>query len=287
MPNTMDVHKLMTRLKEDRETEMVQYDLEMMLERELAKPESEIDTALIEEILKSIEDGPDATEKENTWKSIENKAQRRHTKQKLSAVRRIAACFLILIAVSALCIGSAYAFNWKFLLKFLKPLADSFGVYSANTIIAPESVQTDMLYDDEDTGHSQLVYHSPEEMPAEWKHFRVMPAWMPERFSFLQGSVYDDGSIAVVSATYTGENAFFNLTTNFFCDDEDVSSYEYQKTPNDPSVEIIADCEVTYYLNSDTLRLSASWIDRNVHYSIFGDITEEEMRNIVLGIVNS
>ena len=68
MPNTMDVHKLMTRLKEDRETEMVQYDLEMMLERELAKPESEMDTALIEEILKSIEDGPDAPEKENTFK---------------------------------------------------------------------------------------------------------------------------------------------------------------------------------------------------------------------------
>ena len=287
MPNKMDVHKLITRLKEDREMELMQYDLEKMLECELAKPENEMDTALIEEILASLEDGPNAAEKENTWKSIENKAERRQAKPKLSVIRRIAACFLVLIAVSALFIGSAYAFNWKSLLKFLKPLADSFGVYSANTVMSPEPVQTDTLFDDTDTGYEQKVFNSSSEMPDRWNNFRVMPVWMPERFSFLQGSVYDDGSIAVVSVTYMGENAFFNLTTTFFSDDKNVSSFEYQKTPNDPIVEVIADCEVTYYMNSDTHRLSASWIDRNVHYSIFGDITEDEMRNIILGIVNS
>lgn len=287
MPNKMDVHKLITRLKEDRETELMQYDLEKMLECELAKPENEMDTVLIEEILASLEDGPNASEKENIWKSIENNYQRRKCGRKLSVMRRIAACFLILIAVSALFIGSAYAFNWKSLLKFLKPLEESFGVYSANTVMSPEPVQTDTLFDDTDTGYEQKVFNSSSEMPDRWNNFRVMPVWMPERFSFLQGSVYDDGSIAVVSVTYMGENEFFNLTTNYFYGDENVSSYEYQKTPNDPTVEIIADCEVTYYMNSDTHRLSASWIDRNVHYSIFGDITEDEMRNIILGIVNS
>ncbi len=287
MPNEMDVHKIIARLREDRETELMQYELEQMLARELAKSDSEMDTALVEEILKALEEGPSASEKQNTWKSIEIKAQRKKGSMRMSVVRRIAACFVVLITISALCIGSAYAFNWKFLLKFLKPLNESFGVYSANTLNHPEPVQTDVLYDDAETGFEQVVYHSEEEMPAVWNGFRVMPSWMPERFTFLQGSKYEDNSTAIVSATYTAENAFFNLTTNFFYDDEDVSSYEYQKTLVDPILEIIADQEVTYYLNSDTTLLSASWIDRNVHYSIYGDISEEEMRTIILGIVES
>lgn len=287
MPNEMDVHKIIARLREDRETEMIQYELEQMLARELAKPETEMDTALVDEILKTLEEGPSASEKQNTWQSVEKKVRRKKGLLSITAVRRIAACLLILITVSVLSIGSAYAFNWKFLLRFLKPLTESFGVYSANTISHPENTETNGLYVDDETGYTQTVYNLAEEMPVQRNSFRVMPAWMPDRFTFLQGSMYEDNSTAIYSVAYTAENAFFNLTTNFFFDDEDVSSYEYQKTPVDPIVEIIADQEVTYYLNSDTMRLSASWIDRNVHYSIFGDISEKEMRNIILSIVES
>lgn len=287
MPNEMDVHKMISRLKEDKETELMQYELELMLERELSKAESEMDTALIDEILKALEDNPSANEKQTTWKSIEKQVHKKKGRMNSSNVRRIAACFLILITISALSIGSAYAFNWNFLLKFLKPLAESFGIYSANTIDPAQTAQTDVLYGDEDTEYKQVVFDSQEEMPDKWNEFPVLPAWMPERFVFRQGSVYEDDSTAILSATYTAGDAFFNLTTNFFRDDEDVSSYEYQKTPVDPFVEIIAGHEVTYYMNSDTNRLSASWIEQNVHYSIFGDINEEEMRNIILSLAQS
>lgn len=287
MPNEMDVRKIIARLAEDRETELTQYELNTLLEQELSKAESEIDTALVEEILKTLEESPSAQEKSTAWQAIESKTQRKKGWMNLTTARRIVACLLVLITISALSVGSAYAFNWTFLLKLLKPLAESFGIYSANTPGQTESVQTDVLYDDEDTGYEQVFYDSIEKMPVEWNDFRVLPAWMPERFTFIQGSMYEDNSTAIFSATYMGEDDFFSLTTNFFYDDENVSAYEYQKTVTEPVLEIIANQEVTYYLNCDTKLLSASWIDQNVHYSIYGDITEEELRNIILGIAES
>lgn len=287
MPNEMDVHKILTRLKKDSEMELMQYDLEKLLEDELSKEECEMDTALVEELLKTLEESPSADEKEKTWRAIERRAKRKTGRLRTLTARRIAACFLALIALSALSIGSALAFNWSSLLKFIKPLAESFGIYSVNTPGDPEPVQTDKTYGAEDTGFLQATYNSLEEMPDKWNGFRVLPAWMPERFTFLQGSGYDDEHTAIFSVTYMAGDAFFNLSTNFFYDDADISSYEYQMTPTNSTLEIIADHEVTYYLNTDTKLLAASWIDQNVHYSIFGDINEEEMRRIILSIVKS
>ncbi len=287
MPNEMDVHKILTRLKEDSEMELMQYDLEKLLEDELSKEECEMDTALVEELLKTLEESPGADEKEKTWKAIESKAKRKKGRMHTLTARRIAACFLALIVLSALSIGSAVAFNWSSLLKFIKPLAESFGIYSVNSPGDPEPLQTDDMYDSEGTGYLQATYNSLEEMPDKWNGFRVLPAWMPERFTFLQGSGYEDENTAIFTAAYMAENAFFNLSTYFFYDDNAISSYEYQMTPVNPSLEIIADREVTYYLNSDTQVLSASWIDENVHYTIFGGITEDEMRRIILDIVES
>ena len=54
MPNEKDVHKIIQRLKEDHDTELMRYELEPMLERELAKPDSEIDVQLVDELLKTL-----------------------------------------------------------------------------------------------------------------------------------------------------------------------------------------------------------------------------------------
>ena len=129
----MDVRKIIARLAEDRETELTQYELNTLLEQEISKAESEIDTALVEEILKTLEESPSAQEKSTAWQAIERKTQRKKGWMNLTTARRIVACLLVLITISALSVGSAYAFNWTFLLKLLKPLAESFGIYSANT----------------------------------------------------------------------------------------------------------------------------------------------------------
>lgn len=285
MPNEKDVHKIIQRLKEDHDTELMRYELEPMLERELAKPDSEIDVQLVDELLKTLEEDPSEYEKLAAWKSIEKQTQRKAAWRNMSTARRIAASMLILFVVSAISVGSAYAFNWTFLLKFLKPLTETFGIYSANTLNNPQPEQTNAPYDDDDTGYEQVFFSTAEEMPSEWNGLRVQPTWLPERFSFIQGSMYEDDSVAIFSATYIAGESFFNLTTNFFADDEDITTYEYQKTLGDPILEVIAGQEVTYYLNSDTQRLSASWIDQNAHYLVFGDIIEEEMRSIVLSVV--
>ncbi len=124
-------------------------------------------------------------------------------------------------------------------------------IYSANHLTTPQPEQSVTLFTDEETGFEQAFYNSAEEMPMEWNGFRIQPTWLPERFSFIQGSLYADYSVAIISASYTAEEDFFNLVTTFFSNDKDVSSYEYQKTLGDPITELIAGCEVTYYLNSD------------------------------------
>ena len=176
MPNAMDVHKILQRLNNDTDMELMRYELELMLERELAKPASEMDTQLVQELLDALEEVPDKDNRQRVWESIEQQSKRGAGWRHATAMRRIAACILVLLAVSLISIGSAYAFNWTFLLKFLKPLAETFGIYSANHLNTPVPEQSITLYADEETGFEQVFYTSAEDMPEEWNGFRVQPA---------------------------------------------------------------------------------------------------------------
>lgn len=190
MPNEMDDHNIVQHLKNDHNTELMHYELELMLERELAKPDSEIDVQLVEELLKALEEGPSEHEKQAAWESIEKQTRRRAGWKRISTARRLVASILILFAFFVISVGSAYAFNWKLLLKYLTPLAETFGIYSSNSLTTQSPEQSDVLYSDKDTGYEEVYYTSAEDMPSEWHNFRVQPVWLPERFSFIQGSMY-------------------------------------------------------------------------------------------------
>lgn len=90
---------------------------------------------------------------------------------------------------------------------------------------------------------------------------------------------------AVISNSYEKGDAALNIVVTFFEDDEAVSSYEYHGVPSEAATEVIADITVTCYANSDGDGLAASWINRNVHYSIVGDVTEDEIWRIVSGMI--
>lgn len=284
MPNVLDTKKIIDRLNQDQDTELMRYELELMLERELAKPASEMDVQLVDELLGALGEESSMREKQVLWESIEKQTHRTANRCRLTALQRVAAIVLVLFSVTFISIGSAYAFHWTFLLKFLQPLAETFGIYSYNNSTVPQPEQSRFLYTVEEAPSEQTDYTSAGDMPAEWDGFRVQPTWIPERFEFLQGSMYEDESVAVFTASYSSGNDFFNLVTTFFINDEDVVSYEYQKAVENPIIEVIAGQQVTHYRNFYEESLSASWINRNAHYSVVGDVTSEELRMIIEGL---
>ena len=284
MPNVTEEKGIHQHLKSDKNTEMMRYELELMLERELAKPAEAMDTQLIEELLGALEESPPEADKQAIWEAIQQK--RRHPAGRARTVlRRIAACAAILVFFLAATIGSAYAFNWTFLLKLLAPFAETFGIYSANDRNSIGSEQSVSISQDSETEFEQRQFDTLEDFPTEREGYRLLPAWLPEGFSFLQGSLYEDESIAVISNSYEKGDARLRIVVTFFEDDGAVSSYEYHRVPSEAAIEVIADITVTCYANSDGDGIAASWIDRNVHYSIVGDVAEDEIWRIVSGMI--
>lgn len=284
MPNVTEEKGIYQYLKSDKDTEMMRYELELMLERELAKPAEAMDAQLIEELLGALEEDPPEADKQAIWEAI--RQRRRHPAGRArTALRRIAACAAVLIFLLMATVGGAYAFNWTFLLKLLVPFAETFGIYSANNLNSTGSEQSVSIRQTSETEFEQRQFDTLEDFPTEREGYRLLPTWLPEGFSFLQGSLYEDESIAVISGSYVEGDAALNIVVTFFEDDEAVSTYEYERMPSNAATGVIAGITVTCYANSDGDGLAASWIDRNVHYSIVGDVTEEEMWRIVGGMI--
>jgi len=278
-------NEIIERLGNEANMERAHY--ERMLELELAKPEEEMDVRLVEELLDALgAEEPAEGTKEIVWASIERKLHDEKKSRRNLLFRRIAACAAVFVVLSLATLGTARAFNWTFLLKMLAPVEETFGIHSANN---PEGEATvdPSIYTVEDTEFVQIQYALAEEFPDEWEGFRVEPVWMPERYSFIDGSLYDDGEVAVLSCAYMDGEDFFNMTTTFFSNEETVSSYEYERTLEIPYIDEIAGKPVTVYRNEDESRLSASWIDGNAHYFVVGNLTEDELIEVISGLMGA
>lgn len=291
MMNTDHKQMILDRLEGDSATALTMDDLNQMLEEELAKPPEQIDTALVDDLLDLLNaPQPTDAEQEAAWQQIEKELQgkkRPHSSRVSTALRRIVAVAAILVAGFFLSLGTAQAFKWTNLLKFLEPLAETFGIYSDNTQPKESAFTNAAVYTDEETGIVQQQYTAQDVLPEDYQDYRVLPVWLPERFSFLQGSIYDDGQAAVITAVYLGGEDLFNLTTTVFASEEDVSSYwyEYEKSWQDPVSRSINSLPVTFYKNSNTNRGAASWIFNNAHYIAIGNVTEAELEQIVSTII--
>ncbi len=72
MQNATDERRIAEHLKTDRQTELMPYELNEMLEQELSKPEGEMDVQLIREILELLEPAaPSPEEKEKCWNAVQ------------------------------------------------------------------------------------------------------------------------------------------------------------------------------------------------------------------------
>lgn len=286
MPNSYDQRKLMDRLVQDKDAELMPNEINSILEKELSKPADEVDMQLVNELLELLgEEEPNAADKEASWQIIqqERKPKKRFNWRK--TINRAAAIAAAIVVVFFVSFESAKAFRWTFLLKLLTPVAETFGIYSTSTIESEEpAVQNALVI--EDTGYEQVTYDSIEQMPAEVGGYRIIPTWVPDRFGFRQGTIYEDPDMVYCTLSYRDDEDTIRVNTCIYYNSDSVFSYVYERTLTEPKIEEENGIFVSYYYNNiDEDISSASWIDSEAHYQMEGNITDAELRQIVRSMI--
>lgn len=277
MLNATDERRITEYLKSDSKTELMPYELNEILEQELSKPEAEVDSRLIREILELL-DTPSPKEKEACWNAVQRKIRRNRRRKPL---RWMCGAAAVLVALFLISFETARAFNWTFLLKYLGPVAQTFGLYSMSNV-DQQAAEIPHAYTDEFTEYKQINYHSLAEMPAQLWGQSILPGWIPERFAFVNGTIYEDESMASASLYFGGEgNDTLSLILSFYKKEEDITSYVFEVSTADQNRMTVAGRALTYYFNDDGQIRAVSAIEEKAHFFIGGSISEEELDRIV------
>ena len=269
------------RLQNGTETEVTALELRQKLDAELSKPADEIDAQLVDSILMKLDDYQPTEEQQAAgWESIVRKVEARRKQRKVNTARRvvgIAAAVVIVIAVFS--VGTAKAFRWTFLLKWLEPLAETFGIQTETQRPTPTISPAELVIGE--TDYSQTEYTALEDMPAEINGYATVPGWVPERFVFSKGWVYQDGNIDHAEVLYTAGNEWLSFLVNIYHVDDQAMTFEYEKNIGEYETISYAGRDITVYPNTDIHSLFASWIDQDASYSISGVIIEAELKTII------
>jgi hypothetical protein len=257
-------------------------ELNQILEDELNKPESEMDMQLIDEILEILEPRKVTQEEiEAGWEKLSKKFRarqiRKNTVMHLRRALIAAAAVVVLFFVS---LGSARAMKWTFLLKYLEPIAQTFGIYTENRAEITNQLPA---YQAETEDNERIDYSSDKEVPELYEGYRIRLHNVPRRFQFVTGSLTKNSDMDVFNLFYQNESGWLNHSIQIFNGEGTALGFAFEKAIEEPYTQSVGMKELTFYHNSDDGTLSVSWIDRNAHYLLLGNITEEELQDILEG----
>ena len=266
----------------DPSTEVTEEELNQILEDELNKPESEMDMQLIDEILEILEPRKVTQEEiEAGWEKLSKKFRARQIrKNTVIHLRRALIAAAAVIVVFFVSLGSARAMKWTFLLKYLEPIAQTFGIYTENHAEITNQLPA---YQAETEDNERIDYSSDEEVPELYEGYRIRLSNVPDRFIFSAGSLTRNSDVEIFYSFYQSEKEWLYYTVQIFKNEEAALSIAYEKDIEEPFTQNIGMKELTIYHNSDDETLSASWIDRNANYLLLGNSSEEELQDILEG----
>lgn len=281
MPNRSNSSEIINRLINDKDAELMPLEMNRMLEEELAKPEAEIDVQLVDELLKLLEEAePSEVEKRRMWQGISDRLRREAPERRARfSWRRVAVVAIAAILLFTLTLGAAQALRWTFLLKLLKPLAQTFGIVTTDQLVESDSIEGEVSVEDDDT--EQIVYDSLETMPRVLNGHVVVPGWVPERYAFDQGVVYDNGLFEKDNVMYWYNKECLSIDVTFNRDYNAVVDYQYERTIDEPQKIDVAGIEVLFYENSDDGNIHAAWLKDSANYNLFGAVSREEVMRII------
>lgn len=274
-----DSNKILDRLFNHHDTELMPNELRQLLDAELAKPEDEMDTQLISDIIDLLDiEPPTPAEKKADWSAIEKKYRR---KRRLPRVlRSIAITAASIVAVFLISLTSAKAFNWTFLLKFLLPVAQTFGIISSDYTV-DDGQETEYRFEDAmDT--QEVDFTSLDELPSQFAAAVVESDCVPDGYGFVQGNWYKSFNLEKCNMLFEKADQWFVIEMMEFTDDTDpTTDFEFERQVDVPLTIEINGVEVTLYYNSDDSGISVSWLQGNTHFNLLGTLDEEELTYII------
>jgi hypothetical protein len=170
-----------------------------------------------------------------------------------------------------------------FLLKLLEPLAQTFGIVTTDQLTKSNPAGEQGIVDIEDG--EQKVYRSIDSMPKKINGYIIIPAWVPERYSFEHGTTYDNGSFQRYTVTYQTDDDWLFIETTLFQVEDAVVDFRYERAVNEPVIIDVAGVGVQLYQNDDDQTIYASWLNDTVSYNLSGALSKEEVVRIVSSII--
>lgn len=281
MLNRNEKLEIAKRLRHCTEMEMSRDDLELLLDAELAKPEAEMDDELLQEILDLLEDEPTALQQHASWQKIDQRASRKPWQSAVSGLARIAAAIVLLLAVLFATYGTARALNWEFLLRIMRPFAETFMVYTGSSPTPAPTNPDSEVYSDADLTFTQTTFATLADCPDMIDGYPAKPAWMPERFAYDQGSMYSDLQVTSITHVFSSSDGQCIMDISKFRNTEDATSYHFEQLPDEITTVNLVGYQVAIYHNTDQVTVTASWLAENTNYFITGAIGQEEIVSII------
>lgn len=282
-----DSNKILDRLFNHNDTELMPNELRQLLDAELAKPEDEMDTQLISDIIDLLDiEPPTPAEKKADWSAIEKKYRR---KRRLPRVlRSIAITAASIVAVFLISLTSAKAFNWTFLLKFLLPVAQTFGIISSDYTV-DDGQETEYRFEDATTSQ-EIDFTSLDDLPSQIGDVIVESNCVPDGYEFIQGTWFKSVELEKCNflfqdGTQKDNPAWFAIDVMEFDGDKSPTiDFEYERQLKVPQVISIDGIDVTLYYNSDDMGISVSWLQGNKHFNLQGTLTEDDLTYIITAL---
>ena len=281
MMNRNEKLEIAKRLRLSKESELSRYDLEQMLEAELTKPDAEIDTELVQQILELLEEFPSQEQKRKSWEQIDKKLSFRKWRPIVSGLARIAAVGVILVALMFATYGTARALNWEFLLRWMKPFAETFMIYSGDKPEPTPEPMTSDVYSDVGRAFTQEEFATLADCPDKVEGYPAKPVWMPERFTYLQGSLYSDPLMTCITHVFRSDSGNCIIDISMLEDGNQSDTYQFEQLPAENVSMYVAGYQITLYYNTRNAQRTVSWVAQNTHYCITGNISEEETISII------
>ena len=281
MMNRNEKLEIAKRLRLSTESELSRDDLEQMLDAELSKPEAEMDTELVQQIVDLLEETPSQAQQREAWRKTDKRLKLKQWQPVVTGLTKIAAVGVILVALMFATYGTAQALNWEFLLRWMRPFAETFMVYTGDKPTPTPMPQGDVVYDDFTMTFTQQEFASLADCPDKIDGYPVKPVWMPEQFAYIHGSMYSDYQVTAITHVFRSDAGSCIMDISKFRDSKDASSYHYEQLPEDNASMYVAGCQVALYYNTDNTQLSASWLVENTNYVITGAIGKEEIVSVI------
>ena len=274
--------KIMERLANDPTLEMNYDDLEQLLEAELAKPADEIDAVLVDEILDAMNaPEPDPEQMRRSWHAVKASLPRQARAHVPQAIVRFGAVAAAVIMIMFVTLRDAEAFRWTLIEKILKPVAETFGIVIMDPQDTTPEIAEPGKYSLVDAPSEFITYDSLEAVPETAHGYTIRPKWIPDGFVLSYASRYSSFDSDIYSLDFQNGDKWLHFHTHVLIGDDTLYAYEFERTLDIPIETMIGQHLVTFYSNADDEFQSAFWVYENAYYSLFGNISVDEIKTFV------